>query len=117
MDPGVEPDGQTSSSFTNASLLLLPLAAGVIAAAFVIPWFSWSEPGGALLARYSPLVEGGGRLTAEYDATGAVNGWSSQNEILLPPALALAAEMRKSERDAINKFFRRTGETSELPTG
>ena len=83
-----------------------------MAAAFVLPWIIRAEPGGRLLARYAPVSAGGARLNAEYDAAGALTAWASQNDILLPTGLALAAEMRPSERDAIRKFFERAGETN-----
>lgn len=106
-----EEDRETERPFlANVALLILALVATAVAAAFVLPWFTWSRPGGALLARYSPLAQGGARLNAEYDPAGAVMSWSSHNETLIPPALALASEMRKSERDAINRFFRRDGD-------
>jgi hypothetical protein len=112
----VEPDAdEPRPLLANAALLILALIASGVAAAFVLPWFSWSEPGGPQLARYAPLAQGAARLTADYDAAGAVTSWSTQNEMLLPPALAMAAETRKNERDAINKFFSRAGETGELP--
>lgn len=104
-----------SPFLAQTALLILALVAGGVAAAFVLPWFTSSKPGGALLARYSPLEHGGARLTVDYDAAGVVTRWTSQNEILLPPALAIASEMRKAERDAINKFFRRASEPAELP--
>lgn len=99
----------------NAALLILSLVAAAVAAAFFLPWFTQPEAGGPMLARYAPLAQGGARLTAEYDAADKLTGWSSQNDVLLPPALAFVAEMRKGERDAINKFFRREGDPGELP--
>lgn len=93
--------------------IFLLLVVGV-GAAFIFPWVQRSEPGGSLLARYSPLTEGGARLTVEYDAAGAITKWSSQNDVLLPPALALASSVRESERKAINHFFLREGETGDL---
>ena len=99
----------------NAALVILALVAAAVAAAFFLPWLTQPDPGGPMLARYAPLAHGGARLTAEYDGDGKVTAWLSQNDVLLPPALALAAEMRRGERDAINSFFGREGETGEVP--
>ncbi len=117
MQAAEEKRGGARPFLANLAVAILALVATGVAAAFALPWFTWSEPGGTLLARYSPLAQGGARLQADYDAAGVVTSWSSQNETLIPPALALASEMRKSERDAINKFFRRAGEAEgELPS-
>jgi outer membrane protein assembly factor BamB len=101
---------QSNRPLANVALLILAIVAAAVAAAFVLPWFTWSRPGGELLARYSPIAQGGARLVVEYDATGTIAAWSSQNETLVPPGLALAAETRKAERDAVQSFFRRAGE-------
>lgn len=68
-----------------------------------------------MLARYSPLEQGGARLSLEFDGEGKLTRWVSANEVLLPPALALASDLRKAERDALNRFFQRDGEPAELP--
>ncbi|MDQ6623600.1 MAG: PQQ-binding-like beta-propeller repeat protein [Verrucomicrobiota bacterium] len=100
--------------FTNFALPLAVIVGALVAAAFFRPWFPQAHGRIESLARYAPLAEGGARLTRESDATGTPTAWTSQNDILLPPLLAIAAEMRKEERDAINKFFRRPGESEEL---
>ena len=106
-----QPDGQ-SAKVANAALTLLACTVAAVGAAFVWPWLARFDPGGRALNEYAPVHNGGARLVADYDASGAVTSWTSDNDIVLPPGVALAADLRTDQRAAIEKFFRRAGETS-----
>jgi hypothetical protein len=112
MPPPERPPQLQSSIVANAALALLACTVAAVGAAFVWPWLAHPDPGGHALNEYAPLRHGGARLTAEYDAEGTVTTWTSDNDVVLPPAVALAADLRSEHRAAIEKFLHKPGETS-----
>ena len=101
-----------STKVANAALTLLACTVAAVGAAFVWPWLARPAPGGRTLNEFSPLHDGAARLFAEYDAGNKITSWTSDNEILLPPGVALAADLRSNQRRAIEKFFCKPGETN-----
>src|SRR6266481_3708243 len=86
------------------------LAIAGVAAAFFQPWLSHPTPGGSALWHYAPLKDGAARLSVQYDREGKVSAWVSNNDRLMPPGAAVAAELRETQRRALGKFLQRTGE-------
>lgn len=93
-----------------AILSLLACVAGV-GVAFAWPWMPGGDAGSTALASYAPVDDGRSFLYAKHDSAGAVLSWESQNQQVLRIGRALAGDLRKPQRDALEKLFLREGET------
>jgi outer membrane protein assembly factor BamB len=91
-------------------LALVALVIAGVAAAFIEPWLPKAPPGSVALERYAPMRDGGARLTVAYDGDGKVKSWAGSNDRVLPPAAAVASELREAQRKALGKFLAQPGE-------
>lgn len=107
-EPGC-PGGSCGSSREKIALLLIAVTIVAVAAAFFWPWMVRSHPAGGL-TRYAPLEDGTARLSVLHDAEGKPTAWVSSNDRFIPPGLAVGAELRKTQREAIGVLFRKPGE-------
>src|SRR4051812_20037636 len=108
MTAAAEPVRSTTRDLLPLALVALVIAG--VAAAFVEPWLPKAPPGTAALERYAPMRDGGARLTVAYDGAGKVKSWTSSNDRVVPPAAAVANELREAQRKALGKFLARPGE-------
>lgn len=79
--------------------------------AFAWPWIPREAPGTAALASYAPVGDGRSFLFARYGPDGRALSWESQNQEVLRPGRALAGELRKAQREALEKLYLRDEET------
>ncbi|HEX2093988.1 MAG TPA: hypothetical protein VHG28_16415, partial [Longimicrobiaceae bacterium] len=106
-----------SSPYTRPSfrevLAILALVGSVagVGVAFAWPWLPGADAGSAALASFAPVADGRSVLFAKRGADGALVSWESQNQQILRPGRALAAELRKAQRAALEKLFLRAGES------
>lgn len=107
-DPDLSGDS-CHSSRERLVLLLMAAVIGIITTAFFWPWLARSQPAGGL-SRYAPLEDGAARLSVVHDAEGKPEEWVSSNDRCIPPGLAVGAELRKTQREAIGVLFRKPGE-------
>lgn len=91
-------------AFDTASLVALVGGTVVAALAFAWPWLPPPPPGGAILARYSPLQDGSARLLRRSAADGTLSAIESQNHVLVP-ALRLYSDLRRAPSDAILELY------------
>lgn len=97
-----------SARETLAIIALFGSVVGV-GMAFAWPWMPAAGAGSAALASYAPLDDGRSTLYARYAADGSVT-WESENQQVLLAGRALAAELRKPQRQALEKLYLRPGE-------
>ncbi|MCL5994685.1 MAG: PQQ-binding-like beta-propeller repeat protein [Chloroflexi bacterium] len=90
----------------------------VAAVAWVLaqPWVSRDAPGG-MLNRYAPLRDGSSFLLRQQDGAGKAIAWQSQNIAVLAHARALAGQLRKAPREAIQRHFGQSDSDGPAVTG
>ncbi len=93
-----------------AGVVLLAGAVAVAGAAFAWPWIPRAAAGSAAMAAYSPVADGRAALYAKRGPDGAVLSWESENQQVLLPGRALAGDLRKAQRAALERLFLRPGE-------
>lgn len=86
------------------TVLLLALVAGV-GLAFIWPWRTPPLPGGPLLARYAPLVDGASALVVTTGENGRPLAWESRNLVFLRSGRVIATDLRETHREAIRRFY------------
>jgi len=76
----------------------------VVALLFAFPWLPEPPPGGATLARYSPVEDGASSLVETYGAEGALLSTGSQNAAVIP-ALKSFTQLQQGPRQALEKAY------------
>lgn len=95
-----------------AGILGLIVLVAAVALAVAWPWLPHPGPGGPVLGRYAPLVDGRSALAVRRGEDGGVTGWESHNLKLILSGRAIATDLRPAQRDAIEKFYRAPGEAA-----
>lgn len=93
-----------------AGVALLAGALVAAGAAFAWPWMPRAAAGSAALAAYAPVADGRAALYAKRGPDGTVLSWESENQQVLLPGRALAGDLRRAQRGALEKLFLRPGE-------
>lgn len=93
------------------TLAILALFGSVIGVgmAFAWPWVPSAAAGSAALSSYFPLGDGRSALYARTAADGSVT-WESENQQVLLAGRALAADLRRAQRGALERLYLRAGE-------